>query len=118
MSEIIPCGSAGAVVLADRPPLSLAEIRTPATPIFCAFAAFFDAALFGVSRLRHGFSPPFQRLLMFRRAWSARPARASAKRRECRRQTRPAPGRREDGAADLRRKSRRWYPPPGPSMRR
>src|SRR5215472_1103833 len=53
MREIIPCGSAGTVVLAHRPPLSLAEIRAPTTPVFRAFATFFDPTLFGVNRSWH-----------------------------------------------------------------
>src|SRR5215831_809669 len=57
MREIIPCGSAGAIVLAYRPPLSLAEIRAPPTPVFYAFATFFDPALFGVNRSWHVSSP-------------------------------------------------------------
>src|SRR5215472_8049775 len=53
MRKIIPRGSAGTVVLAHRPPLSLAKIRAPATPGFYAFAAFLDSLLFGANRLRH-----------------------------------------------------------------
>src|SRR6516162_1926852 len=58
MREIIPCGSAGTVILAHRPPLSLAEIRAPATPVFYVFAAFLDSVLFSANRLRHMWSPP------------------------------------------------------------
>jgi hypothetical protein len=58
MRELIPRGSTGTVVLADRPPLSLAEIGAPATPVFCAFAAFFDSKFLSVNRSWHVWLPP------------------------------------------------------------
>src|SRR5262245_44363288 len=54
MAQVIPRGSARAVVFADRPPLALAEIRAPATPVFRTLAAVFHPELFGVHRLRLG----------------------------------------------------------------
>ena len=61
VGEIIPCRTVWAVVLAHRPPLPLAEIGTPPTPILCASAAFLDASLFGLVDLRHWLSAPVWR---------------------------------------------------------
>src|SRR4029453_12717993 len=61
VGEIVPCRAVGAVVLAHRAPLPLAEIRPPATPILHSGAAVFDASLFGFVDLRHGSSAPVWR---------------------------------------------------------
>src|SRR4029077_12576071 len=61
VAEIVPCRAVGAVVLAHSAPLPLTEIRTPATPILRAGAAFFDASPFGFIDLRHGSSAPVWR---------------------------------------------------------
>src|SRR5713101_4567360 len=53
VGEIIPRGAVRTIVLAHRAPLSLTEIRAPATPIPHAFAAFLAASLFGINGLRH-----------------------------------------------------------------
>src|SRR5213078_3600229 len=54
VGEIIPCRAAGAVILAHRPPLPFAKVRTPKPPILLAVAAFLDALALGVGNLRHG----------------------------------------------------------------
>src|SRR5205807_10278836 len=55
MCQIIPGGPVWAVILPHGSPLSLAEIRAPATPILRPVAAFLDASLFSVNHLRHVF---------------------------------------------------------------
>src|SRR5262252_7044271 len=57
MRKIIPGGSPGAIVLAHRPPLALAEIRAPAAPVFFPSTAFVYPALFGINRCWHVWSP-------------------------------------------------------------
>src|SRR5262249_16945717 len=53
VSPIVPCGAAGAVVLAHRAPLPFAHVGAPALPVLCALAALLDALPFGVKLLRH-----------------------------------------------------------------
>ncbi len=45
--QVVPSGARGAVVFADGPPLSLAEIRTPAAPVHQAPCRLVDAQLLG-----------------------------------------------------------------------
>src|SRR5262249_39348829 len=120
VGEIIPRGAEGAVVLAHGAPLPLAQIGPPAPQIGGAIAVLFDASPFGVNGLRHGLSsPPCLRPALARlpQAPPLRLRSAGARRRACRRRTKPAPGRRADGGEGRRRKSRRWCPSPDPPWR-
>src|SRR5215475_10643655 len=53
MAQVPPGVSVRTVVLADCPPLTLAEIRAPATPVLCTLAAFFYPELLRIHRLRY-----------------------------------------------------------------
>src|SRR5215469_10564111 len=77
VAEVIPRGAARAIVFAHCPPLTLADVRAPATPILLAVATFLDASPFGINRLRHlCLSPAWLSHQLLR--MSARPARAAA----------------------------------------
>src|SRR6185312_14707410 len=58
MRQVIPCVAVGAVVLADRSPLPLADVRTPPVPVACLQQSVFQLAEAGDPvRLRtHGVS--------------------------------------------------------------
>src|ERR1017187_6255649 len=45
--KIFPCSSLRAVILANRSPLPLGEIRTPALPMLCVLVGFVQALFFG-----------------------------------------------------------------------
>src|SRR5579863_8018131 len=46
--KIIPAGAPGGVVLANRPPLPLGKVRTPALPVFPALRVFVEASPLGI----------------------------------------------------------------------
>ena len=56
--EVIPGVAVGAVILAHRAPLALAEVRPPLPPGLLAEAIFFEAVLFRVHGLLTSRSPP------------------------------------------------------------
>src|SRR6185503_175131 len=61
--KIIPGVAARGIVLANGPPLALAEVRAPAAP-FRSFACFFEAELLRGSKLGHQFTGTRQRPLV------------------------------------------------------
>ena len=52
--EIFPSGAAGTVVFANRSPLALGEIRSPALPVFFSIAVFLEPLVFLGLKSGHG----------------------------------------------------------------
>src|SRR6202012_4014608 len=73
--ETLPCSPVRAIVLADRAPLALAQIRPPATPGFAGFSREKPAAFSGIEdasrrrvRVQHRNSLPDLRLIVVQHA--------------------------------------------------